>query len=174
MKLKLLTLGLLLLITSRFSTIYAQDTVIVKRDALAHTEALNRGDYDTYANYMHPKVMTMMGGRDRVIALVKQVIETSEKKGNGIRGSTLGVVSKFYPSGKEIYCTLPYSLSMNVQGGYATIESSLLGISSDQGKSWKFISSGNVPREVIKKAFPGLPDDLKISPKGKPVVHRED
>lgn len=165
---KFIALALLLLASL---TVDAQDTAIVRQQATIHTEALLKKDYETYARYVHPKLYQLTGGKEKMIIAIKQVLANTEKQGVGMRSSSLGPVGKFYSAGKEIFCVIPYEVIMDSKDGYVSVASSIMGISADQGKNWKFLSSGNIPRETIKKLFPNLPEELEIKPKEKPVLH---
>jgi hypothetical protein len=61
---------------------------------------------------------------------------------------------------------------MNYPSGYLVITSTILGISDDKGKNWKYISAGKVPRTALKKVFPDLPEAVTIPPGSKPELHQ--
>jgi len=163
----------LIILLFAVSYTYAQDTTAVKRDALKMMNALTQGDYNTFADYNHPNALSIMGGREKVISTTKSAMENAEKKGMSMRRGILGAVGKFVVSENQIYCTIPDTIMINVEGGYAAVPSTLLGISSDQGKNWTFISTGNYPRETLIQYFPNLPKDIVIPPKGRVVVHKD-
>jgi hypothetical protein len=88
-----------------------------------------KGDIHKLADFTYPKVAAMMGGKKKMIAVIKTGIESMKAEGTSIRNGSIGEVSKIYRSGKELHCTLDQNLVMDVKGGYLTTESQLLGIS---------------------------------------------
>ncbi|NRF37559.1 hypothetical protein [Pedobacter foliorum] len=164
---------ILLMLCFASSYSYAQDTIAIKRDALKLMNALKQSDYATFADYTHPNVHNIMGGKEKMIEATKSAMDQAASKGMNFRAATLGAVGKFIPSGNEIYCTIPDTIVMNYEGGYADVPSTLLGISADQGKNWTFISTGTYPRETIIKFFPNLPKDIVIAPQGRIRVHKD-
>lgn len=72
-----------------------------------------------------------------------------------------------------MYCVIPHDIILNTEGGYLSSLSSILGISQDQGKTWKFVSAGNIGRDRLKIMFPELPDGLEILPQTDPVLHKQ-
>jgi hypothetical protein len=130
-----------------------------------------KGDIHKLADYTYPKVAAMMGGKEKMIAVIKTGIESMKAEGTSIRNGSIGEVSKIYRSGKELHCTLDQNLVMDVKGGYLTTESQLLGISTDSGKTWTFITIANLNATQLKELFPELNKCLSIRKAAPPVFH---
>lgn len=150
----------------------AQDTLVIKRDLQIHLDALYKEDYVTYMRYLHPRAITMMGGKEKGTQMMKGVIDVAKKQGMTSAESSFGPISKLYPTSSHLYCTIPHTVRMNYSSGYLVITSTILGISDDKGKNWKYISAGKVPRTALKKVFPDLPDAVNIPPGIKPELHQ--
>lgn len=150
----------------------AQDTLALKEDLQTHLDALYKEDYDTYLRYLHPRALTMLGGKEKGTQMMKGVIALAKKQGMTSAESSFGPLSKVYPASSHLYCTIPHTVRMNHPNGYVTISNTILAISDDKGKSWKYISAGKVPRTALKKVFPDLPDAVEIQPGSKPEIHQ--
>jgi hypothetical protein len=131
------------------------------------------GDLNQLADYTYPKVAAIMGGKEKMIAAIKTGIESMKAEGTSIRSGSIGEVSKTYPSGKELHCTLDQNLVMDVKGGYLTTESQLLGISANSGKTWTFITVANLNATQLKELFPDFNKGLSIRKAAPPVFHQE-
>lgn len=152
---------------------HAQDAELVKREAQKMLTGFLKGDLKTLADYTYPKVAAMMGGKDKMIAAIKDGIEKMKADGTSFRSGSIGKVSKIYPSGKELHCTVDQNLVMSVKGGYLTTESQLLGISSDAGKTWTFLTLANLNSTQLKQLFPEFNKALVVKKAAPPVFHEE-
>lgn len=151
----------------------AQDTTVVRNAAIIMSNALLKNDLGVLADYTHPKILEAVGGKAKMIALVKASIAVIEARGLTFRSFSIGKIGEFYSDGKDLYCVVPQKILMNTKGGYVSSLSSVLGISEDEGKTWKFVSAGNIGRERLEAIFTGLPDGLDISPQTEPVFYEE-
>lgn len=170
MKSFLLTLFLAIVLSVAGSK--AQDTAKVKQQAKMMADAFFRGDLNTLMNYTYPKVI-IGAGKAKMIAAVKKSLEEMKKGGMSFRSVSLGAVSKIYKAGTELHCTIPQHSSINVPGGYITSTSPLMGISADGGKTWKFISAGNMSKQEIDRLFPNFNPELVFKKVTTPVFHKE-
>lgn len=154
-------------------TVDAQDTMAVRKSAIMMSNALVKNDLATFADCTHPKVLANMGGKEKMIANMKASIAEMKTGVVTFRGASIGKIGRFYTSGKDLYCLIPHEILMNTEGGYVSSTSSVLGISHDKGKTWKFVSAGNIGKKRLKTIFTTLPDGLQISPQTTPVFHKE-
>lgn len=125
------------------------------------------------ADYTHPKILASMGGREKAIETMNTGLAEIKSKGMSFRSASIGKIGKFYTKGNKVYCVIPHDITINTEGGYLSSLSSVLGISPDQGKTWKFVSAGNIGRDKLKTLFPELPDGMQILPQTVPVFHKK-
>lgn len=151
----------------------AQDTTIVRNGVLAICNAMLTNDMKKIIDYTHPRVIALIGGKDKAIELTNAAMTEVRNNGMSLKDVTIGKVGQFYSSGKSVYCVVPQKISLNIKEGYVSMCSSILGISEDQGRTWKFASAGNIGIEKVKSLFPELPDGLIILPDTEPVFHKE-
>jgi hypothetical protein len=152
----------------------AQDTVVVRNDFTTMLNAMLKNDMGTLADFTHPKIIASMGGREKAIETMNMGVAEIKSKAMSFRSASIGKIGKFYTSGKEVYCVISHDITINTEGGYFSSLSSVLGISQDQGKTWKFVSAGNIGRDKLKILFPELPDGLEILPQTDTVFHKEE
>jgi len=62
---------------------------------------------------------------------------------------------------------------MSVPQGRALVRTWLLGVSSDQGKTWTFIDGGKLNAEAIKQYFPNFPAKLTLPAKQVPQLEKK-
>lgn len=173
MKKTLLLITFILFCTAAIAQDTAQDTAQVKREAQKMLSAFMKGEINVLADYTYPKVVAMMGGKDKMIAAIKTGMEKLKADGTSFRNGSIGKVSKIYPSGKELHCTVDQNLVMGVEGGNLTTESQLLGISADNGKTWTFITLANLSATQLSQLFPEFNKDLSIRKSAPPVFNKE-
>jgi len=150
----------------------AQDVNALTRSADKMKEAVMSGDLNTLAFYTHPAVVSGMGGKEQMVAAVKKGNDEMKKSGASFRGVRMGTPGKFFRTPKHIFSLLPQTLLINIKDGYLETQTSMLGVSDDQGKMWKFVSAGNLSRAQLKSLFPDLPDDLKIPQQTEPLFYK--
>jgi hypothetical protein len=75
--------------------------------------------------------------------------------------------------GDESFAVVPYDLEMTLPAGRALVRTWLLGISSDQGKTWTFVDGGNLNAAAVKRMFPNFPDKLTLPAKQPPQLERK-
>ncbi len=161
MKFRLLTLFVMACMTTTMSA--QDDTMVatVKGIVQKMMDATCAGDYRTVLDMTHPKVLESMGGKD---AALKQ-IETAMNaiKGQGIAFKVIEVSTPtVMKGGKDHYSVTPYSLLMTMPGKKITIASAVVGVSSDEGKSWKFLNLDEKGEKGVREMLPQLPAEMKI------------
>ncbi|MFT3881036.1 MAG: hypothetical protein QM703_15410 [Gemmatales bacterium] len=161
MKLRLLALTLIACMTS---TLASQDTAMaatVKGNVQKMMDATCSGDYKTVLDMTYPKVLEMMGGKEAALKEIEGAMKSIKAQGItfGVKGVETPTVAK---GGKDYYSVTPYSLVMSVPNKKITLISAVIGISSDEGKTWKFINLDDKGEKGVRDMLPNLPADMKI------------
>ncbi len=136
-------------------------------------DALFKGDYETYVNYMHPELVKHFGGREKSITAMKAAMDGVKANGVSLTSSTIGEPSDTVASGSELFTVVPFEFKIKSPEGRILVKSYLIGISSDQGKSWKYLDGKGDPK-LIKKLMPNLPKKLKLPEQQTPVVEKDE
>lgn len=161
MKIRLLTLLAIACVTS---TLVSQDTTMVatvKGNVQKMMDATCSGDFKTVLDMTYPKVLEAMGGKEAALKEIENAMKAIKGQGItfGVKGIETPTVKK---GGKDYYSVTPYSLLMNVPGKKITLLSAVIGISTDEGKTWKFINLDDKGEKGIREMLPNLPTDMSI------------
>jgi hypothetical protein len=126
------------------------------------------GDWEKLADLTHPKIVAMAGGKTAMMALSKAGIEQMASKGFEILSCKNDGVLQIERVGTEIFALIDTSMIMKIPDGRKIQgRSSLVGVSGDRGKTWRFISATN--QERFKKMFPAAAVKIKVPPEQPPV-----
>ena len=152
----------------------AADGPSLKQELRSKVEAFGvamvKSDYAAVAEMTYPPLVEKVGGRDKMIASIKSGMEAMKAQGVSFQSvSVEDDPSDTVPNGSELYVVVPYTLKMNVPQGTLAAKTYVIGISGDNGKSWKFVN-GAKDMGRIKELLPNLPDQLKLPEYQQPVL----
>lgn len=139
-----------------------------KAEAGRMQAALAKGDYVTLAGLTHPRVVAGMGGKKKMIEQVTAGVKEMKAQGFAFEAVTVGDPTDPVRSGADLYLTLPLKITMTAPGGRLKSAGTLVGLSSDGGKTWAFVDAAP-GRDKVRKALPDLPDAV-VLPDNKPPV----
>ena len=145
----------------------------VKDQARAACDALVRGELDQFVGWTHPKPVQAMGGRERLVELLKTGQKEMAKQGIQLLSASIQSRVELAQGGDDRFAIVPYDLEMSVPEGRALVKTWLLGISPDQGKNWTFIDGGKLNAAAIKQYFPNFPGKLALPAKQQPQFERK-
>ncbi len=168
---------LLIVAVAAFSTAataqVSKKAEMVRQKAQQSSDALVNGDVETMVRFTHPKVVELMGGREKMAAVVRKGMAEMNAGGTKIVSAKPEPPAEFVRMGTEEVAVVPFTLVMKVPGATLTQKTFLLGISSGQGKSWTFIDGAGLDDESIKKVLPDFPTQVKLPKKVRPTVKRD-
>jgi hypothetical protein len=168
--------GLFFLLAYGVSALAAEEKPeqVAKRQADEVAQATIKGDFKKLAELTYPKVIEMIGGRERMIEKMEEWQKDMKAKGYAFRSAKVEDALPLVAGGLEVFTVVPFTLEMKAPTGKATMKSFLLGISADKGKTWTFVDgSGISNREMAKKLLPNLPATLQLPKKEKPVFTKD-
>jgi len=135
-----------------------------KKSAAKMQEAARRGDWAKVLEYTYPTLVERMGGKEKALAFMKK-----QAGGIKLRSVKLGEPTQAARVGdKTIQVTLPTQVRMAGPISEAEIESTLLGVSRDGGKTWTFVDVQNP--EQVRAVVPDVSPELKLVSRGKPKM----
>lgn len=133
----------------------------VKGNVQKMMDATCTGDYNTVLDMTYPKVLELMGGKEAALKEIEAAMKAI--KGQGITFKVKEVSTPTVMKGaKDHYSVTPYSLLMTVPGKKITLISAVVGISTDEGKSWKYINLDDKGEKGVRDMLPQLPAEMKI------------
>jgi hypothetical protein len=167
-------LFLILLLALFFHCSFGQaDPQKIKTQAELTAQALLKGDYETFIEFTYPKVIEMLGGKEKMMAMLKNGTMEMEQQGIGFESVTIGTPSASVQAGEEIHCLVPQTIIMKIPNGKIKTETFLLAISPDNGGRWFFIDTSNLKMENVTKVLPNYNTDLIIPTKKQPEMIKE-
>lgn len=142
--------------------LYAQvDTLIILKTALVEGErmsaAFHQGDYDTFIEYSYPKLIELSGGKNKL----KELLNTQKDFKEMLLSVELTLPEKLIIQDSLYQCAFIQKQTMNFDGQKYYALSTLIGVSSDKGKQWFFISATK-PLSKLQTVFAELSDDLEV------------
>lgn len=141
--------------------------------ARAACEALVRGDLEKFVGWTHPKLVHAMGGRERLVETLKTGQRDMARQGIQLLSASIQSRVELTQGADDWFAVLPYDLEMSVPEGRALVRTWLLGISSDQGKTWTFVDGGSLNADSVKRLFPNFPAKLTLPAKQPPQFERK-
>ena len=163
------------LVASCCAATAADDTTlkkVVKAKAEEIHNAIFKEDYNKVIDLTHPNVLKMLGSRDKMIALLESGMKEMKSRGFAFRSATMDDPSDPVTAGDDLYIVVPFLLEMKAPGGKLLQKSFVIGVSSDQGKTWTFVN-GDQEMKKIKQVLPDLPDKLKLPERQKPTFEKD-
>lgn len=127
-------------------------------------------NYKIFSNFVYTKVVEMFGSEAKMNESVKLNIEKLEKEGYKFVNIYFKNFNENIFLGKEIQTSFTQMITMQTPKGRIIGEYTMIGISNDNGKSWKFIDTSNYDEIMIRKKFPNLSESLILKPRVKNFV----
>jgi hypothetical protein len=124
------------------------------------------GDYNTFLDLTHSKIIEMSGGREKMKEMFKDGLGEDVKFLDVI----LNKPDKIIVKDSIIQCSLEQRQEIEMDGKKFYIIGTLIGISYDLGKTWQFIGVANNTLSNLKEFFPELDDDLEIKEQTLPIL----
>lgn len=107
----------------------------------------------------------MVGGKEKLVQVTEAAMGQVEKGGFSFLDVKFTNPSKFIKKGNEMQFTITQEILMNTPKGKVLGGTTLVGISNDNGKNWKFIDASGKSKELMNKYFPNLSSEIVIKPK---------
>ncbi len=168
-------LSILALIISIAASCLAQNpySKTIKMQAEKMGDLLVKNKFKSFAIYTHPKIIEMMGGEDKMVEIMNTGLQKMKSNNVEISSVTFEEPNELFVVGNELQCTVPQILTMKVPGGILVTKSTLIALSSNNGRNWYFIDTSGRSIEEMKEKFPNLSEQLVCPEWQKPVLYRE-
>ena len=158
-----------------FAQIEPKDSLFIpniKSEGDTMTKLFIAKDYKAFAKYTYLPIIEKLGGEEKMIQRIKDELDKFEKEGIVFLNCTVSAPTNIVHYKKTIQCVLNEKIEMKIPDCYLTAISSLIGISTDNGKKWVFIDTHGKDLKSLQLETPGLSNSLIIPEQPKPVfVH---
>ncbi|TAD86857.1 MAG: hypothetical protein EAY75_06940 [Bacteroidetes bacterium] len=129
------------------------------------------GDYKSYVKYIHPSMINGAGGEKKMIELLNKQNAELKLRSVEIRNIIFNSPTEFVRSKNELQCTISQQTELKPAQGRVITYTTLIAISIDNGKNWKFIDTAKMDIEMVRKLHPNLSSKIVLPPKQKPIVY---
>jgi hypothetical protein len=124
--------------------------------------AFLEGNYERLADYTYPKLVELIGGREKMIEVVRMGVEGMKAEGFVPLSSVPSAPVQVLSVGKQTYAIVPVKFKMRAPGQVLVSDSFMIAISDDEGKNWKFLSGASVDEAKLKVLLPDAAGKLKL------------
>ncbi|MCA1621851.1 MAG: hypothetical protein LC795_21775 [Acidobacteria bacterium] len=156
------------LLTSQGAAAQTQLTEEASKQLRAQAEESSRafmeGNYERLADFTHPKVVELMGGREKMAEFVRKSMAGVKSQGfETLSYAPAAEPTQVLREGGQFYAILPAKLRMRTPDGVIFVsESFMIAVSADDGKNWKFVSGATADAAKLKLLMPEVADKLKL------------
>jgi len=145
----------------------------VKEQAETMGQLLLKKDFKSFAKFTYPKIVEMMGGEQKMIEVMEKGSKEMESEGTSFLNVTIGEPTKIITMENELQCMLQQTIEMKVPNGRLITKSTLIAISTDNGKNWYFVDTSGKDIQAMKEALPNLSGELIIPEKQQPTFYND-
>lgn len=146
------------------------ETERIRKGAEENSAALAAGNYERVVDLTYPKVVELVGGREKMLELLRRGTEDMKSRGAAILGADISEPKDVATSGTMRFAIVPMNAKVKVPEGILRSKSFLLAVSSDEGKTWTFIDGGGLTQEKLAQLFPDFPSELSLPAREQPVL----
>jgi hypothetical protein len=174
MKIRSLRLSLLLLLVATAGA--RAQMPPAQAGAQASGDALLAGDFQRFADLVYPPLVAESGGRDSMIARVRNGLAGAAENGMVMTSITTGSPTRYDTLGSRVYAVIPTETIMRVPGGRYVVDATMLGI-SDSGGPWTYVDPGDTPEQSMALLFPEdkeLVTRLALAPRSTPRFEKDE
>lgn len=137
-------------------------------------DAIARGDWEKLIEMTYPTVVEDGGGAKGMAEGLRSIRSKMAENQQIVRAVQLGAPGELYREGEFSFVVFPFTTEITAPHDRVTVKSYLLGISSDDGKTWRFIDGmGLRSPKARKRLLPTLPKGLTLPEIPKPDTLRK-
>ena len=149
--------------------VYSQNMkTIIKIQAMDMAGALVKNDFNAFLKYMHPKVIEIAGGTQKLKNNMDSADAMMKLFAMEFKKIIIGHPGEIITYKEQLQCVVPQSTNMKSPLGELYVETSLIAICMDKGKRWYFIDTNIYKVDKLKTALPDLSPKLIILPQKEP------
>lgn len=144
---------------------------MIKAQADRMAELFLNKEYGSFIEFTCPAIIEMMGGKQKMLESLELGMKKTAADGMEVLNFIMGQPSKVVTSGNELQCTITQTIEMKMPKGRMVTNSTLIGVSSDKGKSWTFFDSRGKDIQTLQKMIPNLSVQLVIPEEQQPLFY---
>lgn len=149
--------------TEKSRTNYPSLTVQAKEVA----KATKDNDWETLIDLTHPRVIERAGGRQAMSDSLRRAADELGSWGSELLSTEVGEAIQVRAIDNEIFAVVPFWMVIRNRQGTFRYEDSMVGISNDNGVTWRFVS--NMKQTSFDGLFPEAAGKVLLSGPGVPT-----
>ncbi|MCI3936002.1 hypothetical protein MQX03_02250 [Chryseobacterium aahli] len=130
--------------------------------------------FEAYGDFVYPNVFKISGGREKVINLSRSAVEKMEAEGYIFLDINFKSFSKMIKVKNQLQTSFTQTILMQTPKGKIESDYTMIAISINDGKNWKFIDTSGNDKETMLKLFPELSDKIIVLPKRATMINEID
>jgi type III secretory pathway component EscV len=130
------------------------------------------GDHQKYIDLTYPKLVELMGGREKMISSVEQQMKEMKAQGFEPISTSVDVPKEIVQADSQNFAIVPYTLKLKTPQGIVTQQSYMLAISNKDNVKWTFIDVTDLNESQLKAVVPSAVGKLTFPKKQMPVIER--
>ena len=142
----------------------------IQKKVAVMTEAFFKGDFEKQIDLMPPKILELVGGREKMLAVLKRETAAMEANQMKVQSYEVGAPVQIVESDGTTFALMPSTLTLKTPTVKATKKSHVLGIGDGKG-GWSFLRTEQ-GEEKVRLIVPNLPATMKIPAPQKPTIEK--
>ncbi|MBI1764630.1 MAG: hypothetical protein HYR56_24670 [Acidobacteria bacterium] len=130
------------------------------------------GNFNRLVDLTYPKAVELMGGREKMIALMEKESKSAKEDGFAPLPTTVSAPTEVIKIGAQRFVIVTYQLKMKVPGGRLKRDSFLIGVIDKPGVTWTFVDGTTMDEAILKRLFPAAANKLPLPPRSEPVFEK--
>ena len=119
-------------------------------------------DHIAMASFMLPSIVEQIGGTAQVIEMLQSLYPQLEQQGFRLKEVSFGPLGTIVRHGGQLLSVIPTSTPVNLDGKSGSLRSSVVALSSEEGKTWFFVEGSDEGRMHISDVAPGVLQNISV------------
>ncbi len=124
-----------------------------------------KGDFEKFIEFSHPDALKKFSSKEEAISFLDANFKLMESNNIKVLDIQFKEPSPIITYNNELQFTIQQAISLKTPNSKRIENSTLVGISVDNGKTWKFIDTSGKTSESVFNTYPGLSKELVIKPR---------
>ncbi len=129
------------------------------------------GNYGKFIDNLHPKLVEAMGGKENMLDSMIKDYERLNLEGSTQVAMVIGEPSQIEEVGGQIFAVMPVRTTTKSLEGDLVADGSIVGVSDDNGKNWKFIA--DVDQAMFRTHFADGAQKIQIAATKPPALIKQ-
>lgn len=123
--------------------------------------AFRTNDFQAYVRFIHPVMIKDAGGRETMVQITRHSKVTLDEQTDGY-DTSVKQPTRLIQGTENLYTIVPQKVTLQLKSDQTiNRDSYLLGVSGDNGRTWKFVDGGTDAAK-IRQLFPDFPANERL------------